>query len=48
MADWLREAGFEGVETKKLIPVDPWPKDKKLKEIGKYYRVHMLDGAEYL
>jgi hypothetical protein len=47
MPGWLRDAGFEEVETtEKIIPIGTWPKEKKLKEIGKYYQVHLLDGGE--
>ena len=28
------------------IPVGPWPKDPKMKEIGRYQREHMAMGIE--
>jgi hypothetical protein len=47
--EWLRDAGFEAIETtKKILPMGPWPKDKKLKEVGKYYQVNTLDDGRNL
>ncbi|RJE21094.1 Methyltransferase [Aspergillus sclerotialis] len=49
---WLIEAGFKNVkeEVYKLfvtkIPLNPWPKDPKLKEIGRYQQVNMLEGLD--
>lgn len=44
---WVREAGFEDVQTTVLpYPVGTWPKDKRMKEIGAYNLVHFLDGLE--
>lgn len=46
MSGWLADAGFEGVEeVEKVIPTGRWAKDEKLKEIGNYYMVHLLDGG---
>lgn len=44
---WLEDVGFEhiSVDTRK-IPVGPWPKDPKLKEIGRWYLSHMLYGGK--
>lgn len=43
-----REGGFEEVVHKKFVlPHGPWPKDKRLKEMGLYTRLYMnmsLDG----
>lgn len=48
MADWVQNAGFRDVMiTEKLIPIGRWPKNKRLKEIGQYYQVHMLEGGTY-
>jgi len=47
MPGWLQRAGFVDVEqVDKLIPIGMWPKDKILKEIGKYYQVHLLEGGK--
>ena len=43
---WLQEAGFVDVEqVDRLIPVGTWPKNRQLKEIGKYYQVHLLESG---
>lgn len=42
----LREAGFEEVElTQKVVPLGTWPRDKALKETGRWFRVQFLEGA---
>lgn len=47
--EWLRDAGFEAIETtEKILPMGPWPKDKKLKEIGKYNQVNTLNDGRNL
>ena len=44
---WLQEVGFEEVHLEsRIIPVGPWPRNKKLKTLGAYYLSHMLDGGE--
>jgi hypothetical protein len=44
---WLEEAGFEDVtETVYPVPLGPWPKDRKLKEIGKYQYLHVPEATE--
>lgn len=46
MAGWLEEVGFEDVEVQtKIVPVGPWPKDKRLKEIGLCFLSQMLEGG---
>lgn len=46
MAGWLREAGFEDVKVcTKIVPVGPWPKEQRLKEIGRYFLSQMLEGG---
>ncbi|KAF2837251.1 S-adenosyl-L-methionine-dependent methyltransferase [Patellaria atrata CBS 101060] len=46
MAKWLEAAGYTDVqETEKIVPIGPWPKNKQLKEIGRYYQVHLLEGG---
>ncbi|RDW71626.1 S-adenosyl-L-methionine-dependent methyltransferase-12 [Coleophoma cylindrospora] len=43
---WLEEVGFDEVRLEaKVIPVGPWPKNRKLKLIGHYYLSHFLDGG---
>ncbi|KAI9711592.1 MAG: hypothetical protein M1820_002157 [Bogoriella megaspora] len=44
---WVREAGFINVAHHLLpIPVGDWPKDKKLKQIGKADLLQFLDGLD--
>lgn len=41
------EAGFVDVHEKVVkIPIGPWPKDPKMKEIGRYQREHVAMGIE--
>ncbi|KIV99165.1 hypothetical protein, variant [Verruconis gallopava] len=43
----VTEAGFEDVkEFVYQIPVGTWPKDPKLKEIGRYYKASLDDGLD--
>lgn len=45
--EWLTEIGFEDVhEFRFKWPVGTWPKDKKLKQIGKLTLVNFLTGIE--
>lgn len=45
-AEWLRQAGFENViEDERPCPIGGWPKDKRLKEIGKVFKYQFLTGA---
>lgn len=45
-AEHLKQAGFENVvEDEHPCPVGSWPKNKKLKEIGKYFKHQFLTGA---
>lgn len=30
----------------KKVPIGPWPKDPKMKEVGRYQREHMAMGIE--
>lgn len=42
---WMVDAGFVDVtEDMYKIPIGPWPKDKKLKEIGRVQRVQMIEA----
>ncbi|KAK0390738.1 hypothetical protein NLU13_0241 [Sarocladium strictum] len=46
MPDLLRDAGFEDVQiTQKVIPLGTWPKDKRLKEIGRWFKSQFLSMA---
>jgi hypothetical protein len=46
MARWLKDMGFMDVDIyTKLVPVKTWPKDKKLKDIGRYVLAQMLQGG---
>lgn len=43
----MRDAGFEDIrEVIFKVPVGQWPKDKKLKEIGRFYMVSLEEGLE--
>ncbi|GME44272.1 related to methyltransferase [Neofusicoccum parvum] len=44
---WMEEAGFVDVrEEIKKVPIGPWTKDQKLKELGRFERVHMNEAIE--
>lgn len=46
-ADYMKEAGFEEVtENRIAMPIGAWPKDKRLKELGRYNRLHWEEGIE--
>lgn len=43
----MEEAGYVDVkEVQYVWPQNPWPKDRKLKELGRWNLVNMLDGLE--
>ncbi|OAG42670.1 hypothetical protein AYO21_02953 [Fonsecaea monophora] len=43
---WMLQAGFQDVEeVVKKVPIGPWAKDRKLKEIGVLYRIQMLQSV---
>ena len=43
---WLEENSFVDVsEHPRIVPLGPWPKDKHLKEIGRYFRCQFTEGA---
>ena len=47
LEEWVRAAGFENVTHRKVrLPIGPWPKDPKLKEIGMYNLTQVLGGLE--
>ncbi|KAH6655834.1 S-adenosyl-L-methionine-dependent methyltransferase [Truncatella angustata] len=42
---WLEEVGFVDVRERKIItPCNPWPKDKKWKEIGAFQLLNLFEG----
>ncbi|RDW57393.1 UMTA methyltransferase family protein [Coleophoma crateriformis] len=46
MAGWMEDMGFEAVErTDKIVPIGPWPRDPKLKNIGRYFLSNMLESG---
>lgn len=46
---WLESVGFKNVEVdSRKVPVGPWPKNRMLKEIGKWYLSHLLNGGELI
>ena len=46
LRDWLITAGFTNInQVTHKVPVGAWPKDKKLKQIGRYHQCHMLDAG---
>ena len=46
LPDMLKEAGFEGADfVQKVVPMGTWPKDPKLKEVGRWFRVQFLEMA---
>jgi len=42
---WYEEAGFVDVQEKVIkMPMNPWPRDKKLKELGRMQERNLLEG----
>ena len=47
MKGYIEEAGFEDVVLKEYRwPVGTWSEDPKLKELGRWNQVHLLEGME--
>lgn len=47
LANWMKAAGFEDIHTERLaMPVGTWPQDKKLKEVGAWNYLQMMEGLE--
>jgi hypothetical protein len=44
---WMEEAGFENIEIKIFAwPSNVWPKNKSLKEIGRWNEINLIQGVE--
>ncbi|KAK5657495.1 hypothetical protein OQA88_3067 [Cercophora sp. LCS_1] len=44
---WVEEAGFENITHEKfVVPLGPWPRDKKLKDVGMFNMANILGGLE--
>ncbi|KAL2870374.1 class I SAM-dependent methyltransferase [Aspergillus lucknowensis] len=44
---WMSDAGFKNVvEEIYKVPFSPWPRDPKLKELGRYHQANMLEALE--
>ncbi|RMJ28403.1 Methyltransferase [Aspergillus sp. HF37] len=44
---WMIDAGFTNVKEEIFkIPLNPWAKDRKMKELGRYHQVNMLEAME--
>jgi len=45
--EWMVEAGFRNVvELRFMWPQNSWPKDKKMKELGRWNMINALDGLQ--
>jgi SAM-dependent methyltransferase len=44
---WMEEAGFDNVEESvSPVPLNSWPEDPKLKEVGRHQAFNLYDGIE--
>lgn len=44
---WMEDAGFVDVKEKVVkVPIGPWARDPKLKDLGRFERVHMNEAVE--
>lgn len=42
----LRDALFNDIDIhQEICPIGTWPKDRRLKQIGRYFRLQFLDSA---
>lgn len=49
LVEKLKAAGFVGVREDVLkVPVGPWPKDPRLKELGRWMQIQTMDAIEPL
>lgn len=47
LADIMREAGFVNVTTRIFhVPIGMWPKNKVLKNVGRYWQAVLVDGLQ--
>jgi SAM-dependent methyltransferase len=47
LEQWIKDAGFKNVVHQKFkLPVGPWPRDQRQKEIGLFNLVQCIDGLE--
>ena len=47
IARWMREAGFADVQVKMdKVPINPWPRDPRLKNIGRWSETNLLEGIQ--
>ncbi|KAF9636061.1 putative sam dependent methyltransferase protein [Lasiodiplodia theobromae] len=47
MRGWLEEGGWEGVVQREYAwPTGPWPRDPWMKEVGRWSRLHLVEGVE--
>lgn len=45
----MEAAGFQNVEVREFkLPIGPWPKDAKFKEVGQFQLAAMLEGIDGL
>lgn len=45
----MESAGFTNIAVREFkIPIGPWPEDRKMRNIGAYQLVAMLEGLEAL
>ncbi|KAI5800176.1 S-adenosyl-L-methionine-dependent methyltransferase [Peziza echinospora] len=43
---WLEDAGFEDITTRKYkLPISPWAKEPRLKEVGRLNAVNLVEGG---
>jgi hypothetical protein len=44
---WLKDAGFVNIKVDRMkVPIGPWPKDKKQKEVGAWNLLRWLTGLD--
>ncbi|TQB73934.1 hypothetical protein MPDQ_005413 [Monascus purpureus] len=46
LSSHLHQQGFTDIQTKEfIVPVGPWPKDKRLKEIGRWFLLQFVESG---
>lgn len=46
LPDMMKKAGFENVQLEqRVVPLGTWPKDKDLKELGRWFKIQFLQMA---